>query len=111
MRRDAAFNHRRDFGGDVFQNYQKYWDYSPVRFAARVKTPVLILHGEADHRVPLAQGEEWFRALKRFGVPAELVIFPRGNHGFRTTGEPKQVVEALNMQLAWLDRYLKPKLP
>jgi dipeptidyl aminopeptidase/acylaminoacyl peptidase len=105
--RDAAFNHRRDFGGDVFQNYQKYWDYSPVRFASQVKTPVLILHGEADHRVPLAQGEEWFRALRRFGVPAELVIFPRGNHGFRTTGEPKQVVEALNMQLAWLDRYLR----
>jgi dipeptidyl aminopeptidase/acylaminoacyl peptidase len=109
--RDAAYNHRRDFGGDVFQNYQKYWDYSPVRFASRVKTPVLILHGEADHRVPLAQGEEWFRALKHFGVPTELVIFPRGSHGFRTTGEPKQVVEALNMQLAWLDRYVSPAHP
>jgi dipeptidyl aminopeptidase/acylaminoacyl peptidase len=105
--RDAAYNHRRDFGGDVFENYQKYWDYSPVRYAAQVKTPTLILQGEADHRVPLAQAEEWFRALKRHGVTAELVIFPRGSHGFRTTGEPKQVVEVLNWQLSWFDRFLK----
>ncbi len=105
--RDAAYNHRRDFGGDVFQSYQRYWDYSPLKYAAQVKTPTLVLQGEADHRVPLEQSEEWFRALKHFGVPTELVIFPRGSHGFRTTGEPKQVVEALHWQLLWLDRYLK----
>lgn len=105
--RDAAYNHRRDFGGDIFQHFQKYWDYSPLKYASQVKTPTLILQGEADHRVPLAQAEEWFRALKRFGVPTELVIFPRGTHGFRASGEPGQVVEALHFELAWLERYLK----
>jgi len=105
--RDAAYNHRRDFGGTLFENYQKYWDYSPLKYVGQVKTPTLVLHGEADHRVPLSQAEEWFRALKVHGVPTELVIFPRGSHGFRTSGEPKQVVEVLNWQLYWFDKYLK----
>jgi dipeptidyl aminopeptidase/acylaminoacyl peptidase len=109
--RDAAYNHRRDFGGIVFDNVERYWDTSPLKYAPQVKTPTLILHGEADHRVPLAQGEEWFRALKHYGVPSELVVFPRASHAFRTAGEPKQVVEAVNWQLWWLDRYLAPGRP
>ena len=109
--RDAAYNHRRDFGGTVFQHYQKYWDTSPLKYVGQVKTPTLVLHGEADHRVPLSQGEEWFRALKVHGVTTELVIFPRGSHNFRATGEPRQVVETLNWQLTWFDRFLKPRLP
>jgi len=94
------------FGGDLFETYERYWDTSPLKYADKVKTPVLILHGEADNRVPLEQGEQWFRALKHFGVETELVVFPRGSHGFRTGGEPKQVVEALNWQLWWMARFL-----
>ena len=104
--RDAAYNHRRDFGGDLFGAYQRYWETSPLKYAAQVKTPTLILHGLADNRVPSEQGEEWFRALKHFGVETELVLFPRGSHGFRTSGEPKQVVEALNWQLYWMAKFL-----
>ena len=104
--RDAAFSHRRDFGGDLYLNYDRYWNYSAYHYAPRVKTPTLILHGEADHRVPLEQGEEWFRALKHVGVETELVVFPRGSHGFRTGGEAKQVVETLNWQLYWFDKFL-----
>ena len=107
--RDAAYNHRRDFGGTVFEQYQKYWDTSPLKYVAQVKTPTLVLHGEADHRVPLSQGEEWFRALKVHGVTTELVVFPRGSHNFRATGEPRQVVETLNWQLLWFDRFLQAR--
>lgn len=67
---------------------------------------MLILHGEADQRVPLAQGEEWFRALRHFGVPAELVVFPRASHGFPRGSEPKQVSEILERELAWFDKYV-----
>jgi len=109
--RDAAYNHRRDFGGELFANPEPYWETSPLKYAPRVKTPVLVLHGEADNRVPLAQGEEWFRALKHHGVPAEMVVFPRASHAFRTAGEPKQVVEVVNWQLWWLDRFLAPPKP
>jgi len=102
--RDAYYGHARDFGGDFFQNFDYYWKLSPIHYASEVKTPVLILHGDADHRVPLEQGEEWFRALLHFHVPAELVIFPREDHGLHH--EPRHVIDVMNWELYWFDRYL-----
>jgi acylaminoacyl-peptidase len=102
--RDGFYGHRRDFGGDLFENFDLYWKYSPVRYASRIKTPTLVVHGESDQRVPLPQGEEFFRALRHFHVPSELVIFPREGHGVRT--EPKHIVELMNWQIYWFDRYL-----
>jgi dipeptidyl aminopeptidase/acylaminoacyl peptidase len=101
--RDAYYGHSRDFGGDLWENFDLYWKYSPIRNAKNVKTPTLVLHGEADNRVPLEQGEEFFRALSHFGVPTELVIFPREPHSLRT--EPKHTVEVLEWQIYWFDRY------
>ena len=101
--RDAYYGHSRDFGGDLWENFDLYWKYSPIRNAKNIKTPTLILHGEADNRVPLEQGEEFFRALARFGVPTELVIFPREPHSLRS--EPKHAVEVLKWQIYWFDRY------
>jgi dipeptidyl aminopeptidase/acylaminoacyl peptidase len=105
--RDGAYGHKEDFGGDLFEKFDLYWDRSPLKYAANVKTPILILHSDNDYRVPLEQGEQWFRALKHHGAPAEFVIFPRENHNLTRTGEPKHLVESLNWQLYWFDRYLE----
>jgi dipeptidyl aminopeptidase/acylaminoacyl peptidase len=102
--RDGFYGHDRDFGGDLWQNFDLYWKYSPIRNAAKVKTPTLILHGESDQRVPIGQGEEFFRALYHFGVPTELVMFPREPHSLRS--EPKHAVEVLGWQIYWFDRYV-----
>jgi len=102
--RDAFYGHERDFGGDLWKNFDLYWKYSPIRNAGRVKTPTLILHGDADQRVPLSQGEEFFRALSHFGVPSELVIFPHEPHSLRT--EPKHAVEVLEWQIYWFERFV-----
>ncbi|MFL6333450.1 MAG: S9 family peptidase [Pyrinomonadaceae bacterium] len=107
--RDGAYGHKDDFGGDLFEKFDLYWERSPLKYAANVKTPILILHSDNDYRVPLEQGEQWFRALKHFGATAELVIFPRENHNLTRTGEPKHLVESLNWQLYWFDRYLDGK--
>ena len=71
-----------------------------------MKTPTLILHSDNDYRVPIEQGEQWFRALKHFGVTTELVIFPRENHNLTRSGEPRHLVESLNWQIYWFDRFL-----
>ncbi|MEP6568777.1 MAG: S9 family peptidase [Acidobacteriota bacterium] len=105
--RDGAYGHAPDFGGDIFQKYDLYWDRSPLKYASRVKTPTLILHSDNDYRVPIEQGEQWFRALKHFGVTTEIVFFPRENHNLTRAGEPKHLVESLNWQLYWFDRFLK----
>ena len=104
--RDGAYGHSPDFGGDIFQKMDLYWDRSPLKYARKVKTPILILHSDNDYRVPIEQGEQWFRALKHFGVTTEIVFFPRENHNLTRTGEPKHLVESLNWQLYWFDRFL-----
>ena len=78
--------HTEDFGGDLFERFDLYWERSPLRYAKDVTTPILVLHSENDPRVPLEQGEQWFRALQHFGKTSELVIFPRENHNLTRTG-------------------------
>ncbi len=104
--RDGAYGHERDFGGDIFHNYEEYWKYSPLHYVANVKTPTLVLHSDNDYRVPIEQGEQWFRALQRYHVTSEFVLFPRENHNLTRTGEPKHLVESLNWQCYWFDRFL-----
>jgi dipeptidyl aminopeptidase/acylaminoacyl peptidase len=104
--RDGAYGHAPDFGGDLFERFDLYWDRSPLKYAKNVKTPILILHSDNDYRVPLEQGEQWFRAMQHYGVTSEMVIFPRENHNLTRTGEPKHLVESMNWQVYWFDRYL-----
>lgn len=105
--RDGAYGHKSDFGGkDIFEATDLYWDRSPLKYARNVKTPTLILHSDNDFRVPIEQGEQWYRALKHFGVTTEIVMFPRENHNLTRTGEPKHLVESMNWQLYWFDRFL-----
>jgi len=104
--RDGAYGHEEYFKGLLFDDFEQYWDASPLKYARNVHTPTLVLHSENDFRVPIEQGEQWFRALQHYGVTSELVLFPRENHNLTRTGEPKHLVESLNWQLYWFDRYL-----
>jgi dipeptidyl aminopeptidase/acylaminoacyl peptidase len=104
--RDGAYGHADDFTGDIFEKHDLYWNASPLKYVKNVKTPTLVLHSDNDFRVPIEQGEQWFRALRHFGVPSEIVFFPRENHNLTRTGEPKHLVESINWQVYWFDRYL-----
>jgi dipeptidyl aminopeptidase/acylaminoacyl peptidase len=104
--RDGAYGHEDYFKGIIFDDFDQYWDASPLKYARNVRTPTLILHSDNDFRVPIEQGEQWFRALQHYGVPSEIVFFPRENHNLTRTGEPKHLVESLNWQLYWFERYL-----
>jgi dipeptidyl aminopeptidase/acylaminoacyl peptidase len=104
--RDGAYGHADDFTGDIFEKHDLYWNASPLKYAQNVKTPTLVLHSDNDFRVPIEQGEQWFRALQHFGVPSEVVFFPRENHNLTRTGEPKHLVESINWQVYWFERYI-----
>jgi dipeptidyl aminopeptidase/acylaminoacyl peptidase len=77
---------------------------SPIQFIRNVRTPVLILHGEVDPMIPLSQARQYFRALRHYNVPTELVVYPREGHGLR---EPVHRKQAYARILAWYDRYVK----
>lgn len=76
---------------------------SPISFVHRVKTPVLLLHGERDERVPVSQAQFFAQGLRRHGVPNELVIYPREPHGLQ---ERNHQLDALRRARAWFDRWL-----
>lgn len=104
--RDGAYGHEDYFKGVLFDDFDQYWEASPLKYARNVRTPTLVLHSDFDFRVPIEQGEQWFRALQYYGVPSELVLFPRENHNLTRTGEPVHLVESLNWQVYWFERYL-----
>ncbi|EMF02130.1 S9 family peptidase [Streptomyces mobaraensis NBRC 13819 = DSM 40847] len=76
---------------------------SPISYASRIRTPVLILHGEEDTNVPLGQAVHFHRALRHFGVEHELVVYPREGHGLH---ERAHQLDALRRIRAWYDRWL-----
>jgi dipeptidyl aminopeptidase/acylaminoacyl peptidase len=86
-----------------WDNFQGYWDHSPMKYIGRVKTPTLILHGQVDTRVPIDQAKEFYQALSERGVPVEFVVFPRENHGFT---EPRHIRDRLQRYLQFFGKYL-----
>ena len=94
------------WGGTLAEAATKLVEHSPITYAANVQTPALLLHGEADHRCPIGQSEEYFVALKRRGVDVELVRFPGCSHSFPRTGHAKMREEYLARTLGWFKQYL-----
>lgn len=92
------------FSGEPWESFDSYAAHSPMRYVDRVKTPTLILHGEADERVPVTQGYEFFTALKRRGVETEMVVYPRQPHG---PTEPKFVLDVMRRHLDLVKRHLR----
>jgi dipeptidyl aminopeptidase/acylaminoacyl peptidase len=94
-----------EFGGNLWTNFDYYWDRSPLQFADKVSTPTLIIHSDGDMITPIGQGQEWFYALKANKVPTEMVIFKGENHSLSRTGTPTNLVERLDRILEWFERY------
>ena len=94
------------WGGSLVNAADKLIKRSPITYAENVATPVLLLHGESDHRCPIAQSEEYFTVLKRLGKEVEFVRFPGCSHAFPRTGHPKMREEYLARTLAWFDKHL-----
>jgi len=92
------------FYGVPWEKPEGFLNSSPFVFLKNAKTPTLVLQGDADPIDPLGQSQELYRGLKRYGVEAEFVVYPREPHGFR---EEKHLADRLNRILAWYDKYLK----
>ncbi|MGP3931977.1 S9 family peptidase [Nonomuraea sp. KM88] len=76
---------------------------SPISHASKIRTPVLILHGEDDTNVPVGQATYFHRALRRFGVEHEFVVYPREGHSIQ---ERSHQIDVLRRTRAWFDRWL-----
>lgn len=95
------------FGGTPWQEnapIDTYWDHSPLKDIAKVKTPTMIIVGGADVRVPKQQSIELYRALKSNGVETDLYIVPREQHGWK---ELRHKLSKMNVEMTWFEKHVK----
>lgn len=88
-----------------WENRESYAAHSPLTFVERVRTPLLIQHGENDPRVPIASGRKFFEALKALGRTVEFDIFPRGGH---VQYQPVAERESMRRNFEWFTSLIKP---
>ena len=93
-----------ELGGPYFQNPQGHEQFNPVNFVTKWRTPLLVIHGEQDFRVPYTQGLGAFTAAQRRGIESRLLIFPSENHWVL---KPANSVLWYHTVLGWLDTHLK----
>jgi dipeptidyl aminopeptidase/acylaminoacyl peptidase len=93
------------FGGTPWQKnapIDVYWNNSPLKDVANVKTPTIFFVGERDPRVPMPQSVEMFHALKSNGVPTHLYVAPREPHGWN---ELRHNLFKMNAEIEWFEKY------
>jgi dipeptidyl aminopeptidase/acylaminoacyl peptidase len=96
-----------EFGGPYFDpaataNYERN---NPVNFVQNWRTPMLVVHGERDFRIPYSQSLAMFNVLQRRNIPSRLVIFPDENHWIM---KPRNSIQWYREVHGWLDRWLRP---
>jgi dipeptidyl aminopeptidase/acylaminoacyl peptidase len=95
---------RWDYGGTYEQARDVYEKWNPANHVDAWKTPMLVITGQKDYRVPYSQGLMSFTALQERGIPAQLLVFPDENHWVLGA---KNSLQWHNTVFAWLDRWLK----
>lgn len=91
------------FPGPPWEQQEQYWARSPLSLVGNVKTPTMVLTGEADHRTPMSESEQYYQALKLRRVPTALVRVPDAPHALDR--RPSQLASKVAHVLAWFERH------
>ena len=87
-----------------YDDYDAYWNQSPLKYIKNAKTPTMIHVVEGDPRVPSPQSIELHMALKQLGVPTELYTYPGSTHGIP---DPRNQLAKAVSEMAWMDYYVR----
>jgi dipeptidyl aminopeptidase/acylaminoacyl peptidase len=102
---DVQRNRQFYLGDELpYDDFDAYWEQSPIRYVRNAKTPTMIHVVKGDPRVPSPQSVELHQALKRVGVPTELFMYPGESHGIPDARN--QLVKAVS-EMAWMDHYVR----
>ncbi|MBK8180341.1 MAG: S9 family peptidase [Planctomycetes bacterium] len=104
MASDSTEGRQWSYGGFPFDNLENVEKWSPNRYSKHFTTPMLVLHGERDFRVPVGQGLELYGVLQAKGVSSRLVVFPDENHWIL---KGQNSVLWYNEVLGWIGRWLQ----
>jgi dipeptidyl aminopeptidase/acylaminoacyl peptidase len=93
-----------EMGGTYYNAPELYEKFNPASFVTRWRTPMLVIHGEQDFRIPYTQGLGVFTALQRRGIESRLLVFPNENHWVL---KPANSIQWHHAVFDWLDQHLK----
>lgn len=102
---DVQRNRQFYIGDDfLYDNFETYFDQSPLKYIKNAKTPTMIHVVEGDPRVPSPQSVELHMALKKLGVDTELFMYPGRSHGIP---DPRNRLVKSVAEMAWMDYYVR----
>ncbi|MEO7504134.1 MAG: S9 family peptidase [Sphingomicrobium sp.] len=90
-------------GKTYYEDPQAFEKWNPVNYVANWKTPMLVITGEKDFRIPYTQGLASFTALQRKGVPSRLIVFPDENHWVL---KPKNSIQWYGEVFGWMNKWM-----
>lgn len=100
---NISFFYKYWFPGKPWDHVEHYMKRSPISLVANVKTPTMLLTGEADFRTPIAETEQYYAALKLQGVETAMVRIPGAPHGIAS--RPSNLIAKVAAILAWFEKY------
>ncbi len=101
---DFSANRKYQYGGSPWENFDQMNAINPSQFAHNFSSPMLVIHGELDYRVPVAHGFMVYNIYKNMGLEARLVYYPDENHWILT---PQNSLFWYDEFYGWLERYLR----
>src|SRR6266516_1456353 len=109
-----SFEGSSDIGWDFLRVYigddpERVKAQSPLTYADRIETPMLLIHSEEDWRCPIEQAQRLFVALKRRRAEVEMLVFPAEGHELSRSGLPSHRLARFEAILEWWERHLKPR--
>jgi dipeptidyl aminopeptidase/acylaminoacyl peptidase len=93
------------YPGQPWENFEGYWNFSPISLVGNVKTPTLVMVGMKDLRTPSSEAKQLYHALKIRKVETALVEIPEAYHFI--SNRPSQLITKIEHIVAWFDRYRK----
>ena len=102
---DVQRNRQQYLGGKLpYDDFDAYWNQSPLKYIRNAKTPTMIHVVDGDPRVPRPQSDELHMALKQLGVPTEYFVYPGFSHGIPDARN--QLVKSV-AEMAWMDKWIR----
>ena len=102
-----SFTHSQHKVDNIIDEYERLWDFSPLKYANHATTPTLFIHSDEDYRCPMAEGMQMMQALLHNHIESKMVLFHGENHELSRTGKPAHRLRRLEEITGWFDKYAK----
>lgn len=92
-------------GAHPFDDLNKLWEHSPLKYVKQIKTPLLFIHSDEDYRCPIEQATQLFVPLKERGIDTKLIWFKGENHELSRGGKPQARLKRLSAITEWFEAH------